>query len=65
MMKKILEIFIVILLTPIYCITFLFIKMFEFIEPLAQDVGNNITRPFIEVFNSMYKYWKKVFKWRD
>lgn len=64
-MKKIFKILVVILLTPIYCITFLFIGMFEFIEPLAQDVGNSITRPFIEVCNSMYRYWKKVFKWRD
>lgn len=60
-MKKIFKIFFVILLTPIYCITFLFIGMFEFIEPLAQDIGDGINN----FYNSMCNFWKKVFKWRD
>lgn len=63
-MKEIFRISIVVLLSPLYLVTILFKGMFEAIEPIAQDIGNNITRPFIEVYNSMYKFWEKVFKWK-
>lgn len=63
-MKEIFRILIVVLLSPLYFVTILFRGMFEVIEPIAQDVGSNLTRPFIEVYNSMYKHWKKVFKWK-
>lgn len=63
-MKEIIRIIIVLVLSPLYLVTILFGEMFEVIEPIAQDVGNNLTRPFIEVYNSMYKHWKKVFKWK-
>lgn len=63
-MKKIFRILMVVLLSPLYFVTILFKGMFELIEPLAQDVGNNLTRPFIEVYNSMYEYWKKIFRWK-
>lgn len=63
-MKEIFRISIVVLLSPLYLVTILFKGMFEVIEPIAQDIGNNVTRPFIEVYNSMYKFWEKVFKWK-
>lgn len=63
-MKEISKILITILLTPLYFATILFKVMFEVIEPLAQDIGNNLTRPFIELYSSMYEHWKKIFKWR-
>lgn len=63
-MKRLFRIIIVILLIPLYIAINFFNDIIEAFEPIAQDVGNNITRTFIEVYSSMYEYWKKKFKWK-
>lgn len=63
-MKKILKILVTLVLTPLFLVILWFKKIFELIEPLAQTIGNNITEFFINLYNSMYEFWRQVFNWR-
>ncbi len=55
---------IVLLLSPIYIIISLLKSMFLFIEPLATEIGEMISSGAYNIYNSMYDFWKKIFKWR-
>lgn len=55
---------IVLLLSPIYIIISLLKSIFLFFEPLATDIGEGILSIAYNFYNSMYDFWKKVFKWR-
>ena len=56
-MKKI----ITILLTPIFVLIQILKCMFDLINPVASEMSETLN----ELFDDMYKFWKRIFKWKD
>lgn len=56
-MKKI----ITILLTPVFVLIQILICMFALINPVASGMSETLN----ELFDDMYKFWKRIFKWKE
>lgn len=56
-MKKI----ITILLTPIFVLIQILKCMFDLINPVASGMSETLN----ELFDDMYKFWKRIFKWKE
>lgn len=56
-MKKI----ITILLTPVFVLIQILKCIFALINPVASEMSETLN----ELFDDMYKFWKRIFKWKE
>lgn len=56
-MKKI----IIILLTPVFVLIQILKCMFDLINSVASGMSETLN----ELFDDMYKFWKRIFKWKE
>lgn len=56
-MKKI----ITILLTPVFFLIQILKCMFDLINPVASGMSEILN----ELFDDMYKFWERIFKWKE